>query len=484
MAQHEPARATSVAADSGQRFRFALLALVVLGALVRIGFAVAVAPDLPLPGDAKLYREMAGNLAAGRGLSTVGVDIPDLQPSAEHPPLFPGVLAALDRVGLADLREQRVSLAVVSAASVLLVGLLGRRLGGPAVGLVAGAIAALHPLWLQSAGLVMSESLHLVFVPAVLLVGLSVLERPSYRGAAALGGLIGAAALVRPEALGLAVVVGVPALLPARAPWPVRARLCAVLMASCLLVITPWLVRNQRELGAVTMSTNAGKTLLGSNCDASYSGSGLGGFAYDCQFGAATVLVDYGPPDGGRWDGVSFDRALGAVGRDFIDTHREQLPRVILARSLRMWGLAFAEDQLQFDVLEGRDATLQRVGQWVHLALVPPAIAGAVILARRTRRRAVLLLGPPALVTLTVVLIYGGTRMRVGAEPSIAVLSAIGLVSVGRWLEGRRGDEEPPRSRRRRAPAVACPAYDQDRDPRRRLQRGQHPGADYGSHPT
>lgn len=420
-------------------WRPGLLVVIGVAIAVRVAFAVLVAPDLPPPGDSTVYRTMAGTLAGGGGMRLEPPGTTSLELSAEHPPVFPSVLAALDLAGLDGYRGQGVALGILSGSGVGLVALLGRRVGGPAVGLVAAGIAAVHPMWFQSAGVVMSESVHLVLVPAVLLAGLRAREEPSLRRVAALGGLIGLAALNRPESLGFLVVVAVPALLLAGLGLRVAVHRLAVTAGVVLLVITPWLVRNQVQLDAVTMATNSGKTLLGSNCDGAFSGPGLGGFDTECFFGAATYLVEVGPPEGGDWHPVAFDEEMGASGRRFIDEHRGELPKVIAARVARMWGLAFAEDQLAFDVGEGRHRPSQRAGQWLHLLLLPAAVAGGVLAVRRGRGAdTAVLVGLPVLVTLTTLLVYGGTRMRSGAEPSLAVLAAFGLVAVASaWARSR-----------------------------------------------
>jgi 4-amino-4-deoxy-L-arabinose transferase-like glycosyltransferase len=433
----------------GDGFALAVLGLVLVAFGARAWFAVAAAPDLPMPGDAAIYRELADNLAGGRGLSLPGIDSPELQPSAEHPPVFPALLAGLDAVGIDGPGPQRLVLAALSGGGVALVALLGRRLGGPAAGLAAGAIAALHPMWVQHAGLLMSESIYLVLVPGVLLAALAVLERPSWRTAAVLGALIGVAGLVRSEALALAVLVGLPAVALAGQGWRARVRSAAVVVLGAVLVVTPWLVRNQQSVGTWSLSTNAGKTLQGAYCAETFSGPRLGGFSYDCQFGAAAVVLDQGLPDD-ELDAVALDRALGEIARDFIDARRRDLPKVMIARGLRMWGLGFVDDQRRFDLGESRHPTLQRLGQWVHLGLLPLAVVGAASLVRRRDRRLVLVLGPVVLVTLTGVLTYGGTRLRAGAEPTIAVLAAVGLLAASGWIRGRRA--VPP------APAVPGPA--------------------------
>jgi asparagine N-glycosylation enzyme membrane subunit Stt3 len=67
------------------------------------------------------------------------------------------------------------------------------------------------------------------------------------------------------------------------------------------------------------------------------------------------------------------------------------------------------------------------------------AIAGVVVLARRRARAALwVLLVPVIIVTLNTVITYGQTRFRAGAEPSLALLAAVGVVAFVRWLRGRR----------------------------------------------
>jgi 4-amino-4-deoxy-L-arabinose transferase-like glycosyltransferase len=434
----EPAVA-SLAMDAEPRWwRPAVLVVIGVAVAVRVVFALQVAPDLPPPGDAVVYRTMASSLARGDGLllEAPGTDV--LEPTAEHPPVFPMVLAALDLVGLESPRAQGVSLALLTGAAVGLVALLGRRFGGPAVGVVAAGIAAVHPMWFQSAGVVMSESVHLALVPAVLLAAFRVQEAPGWRPVAVLGALIGVAALNRPESLGFVVAVGVPALVLSDRDRGQTVRGLAVLGGVVLLVVAPWLVRNDRQVGGVTMATNSGKTLLGSNCDGAFEGPGLGGFDYECQFGAAAYLVQVGPPEGGTWDGRRFDDVLGEAGRDFIREHGSEVPRVVGARIARMWGVAFAADQLAFDVSEGRHRPSQRAGQWLHLVLLPFVAAGAVLgFRRRQSARTILLLGIPVLVTLATAVVYGGTRMRSGAEPALAVLAAYGLVAAVEAVRGR-----------------------------------------------
>jgi hypothetical protein len=415
---------------------------VVVGVAIaaRVAFALVLAPDLPASGDATLYRGTAQHLADGDGFLYPAPGGGPPQPSAEHPPLFPVALAGLDLVGLGSAEAQGVVLAVLSGAGVALVALLGRRVAGPAAGLVAASLAAVHPMWLQSAGLVLSESLYLVLVPLVLLAALDLRERRTTMGAVNLGAAIAAAGLTRPEGLALLAVVAAPAVLigafRSRAAW----RSLGLVALVTVLAIAPWVIRNRVDLDAWVLSTNGGKTLLGSNCSDTYAGPSLGGFSYDCQFGAAALLVQQGPPEGEWWDGRAFDQELGRFGREFLEDHRGEVPKVVVARVARMWGVAFATDQRRFDVEEGRHPGLQHAGQWLHLGVLVAATAGSLLMlgSRARRPTGIVLLGPVVLVTMTCLLIYGGTRMRTAAEPSLAVLAAVALASMARPRAPRR----------------------------------------------
>jgi hypothetical protein len=421
-------------------WRAGLLLVVGVAVATRVAFALALAPDLPTPGDATLYRGTAQHLADGDGFVYDAPGGGPPQPSAEHTPLFPILLAGADLVGLDTTREHGVALAVLSGVGVAVVAQVGRRVGGPVAGLLAAALAAVHPMWTQPAGLVLSESLYLVTVPLVLLAALDLRDRRTTMAAVPLGIAIGAAGLTRPEGLGLLAVVAAPAVLLGSVRSPAAWRAFGLVALVTVLTVTPWVVRNRVDLDAWVLSTNGGKTLLGSNCGDTYAGDALGGFSYDCQFGAAALLVQQGPPEGEWWDSRAFDDELGEMGRRFIDDHRGEVPKVVAARVARMWGLAFATDQRRFDVDEGRHPGLQHLGQWVHLVVLTAAVVGSLLLLRSRARRAagIVLLGPIVLVTATCVLIYGGTRMRTGAEASLAVLAAVAAVSITRSPTPRR----------------------------------------------
>ena len=65
---------------------------------------------------------------------------------------------------------------------------------------------------------------------------------------------------------------------------------------------------------------------------------------------------------------------------------------------------------------------------WV---LMPMAVVGGIWLASHSRRRRLIIVMIPTLVVaINAALFYGSTRLRVAAEPSIAVLASVGALWV------------------------------------------------------
>src|SRR5213078_2882863 len=108
---------------------------------------------------------------------------------------------------------------------VLLIGLLGRRIAGDAVGLVAAGLAAIYPnIWVND-GLIMSETVTSLAVVLTLLAAVAFWQRPSLRRAALVGLACGFAALARAELILFVPLLGVVLALRVRKPWSDRTAL-------------------------------------------------------------------------------------------------------------------------------------------------------------------------------------------------------------------------------------------------------------------
>ena len=200
-----------------------LLLVVFLALVVRVAYVggakkgpCEIAPGRWIPsecavGDQTFYNGEANRLASGDGFVVWGDPHDNAPPAADHPPLTVVVLAPVAWISVhgpfswvsdpSNVTEERYFMALLGTLLVALIGLLGRRLGGDRVGIVAAVIAAVYPnLWIND-GLIMSETITCIVVVGALLLAYSVRDRPRLATALGLGALSGLAALARAELL-------------------------------------------------------------------------------------------------------------------------------------------------------------------------------------------------------------------------------------------------------------------------------------------
>jgi 4-amino-4-deoxy-L-arabinose transferase-like glycosyltransferase len=429
---------------------FALILTLIVGAavVIRILFVVLVDPAVPRIGDASAYHLLAEHLARGDGYIRPfdSLLLHKVRATAEYPPLFPMLLAVPARLGIHGVESQRMLMSFVGGATVALIGLLGRRVGGSAVGLLAAAIAACSPMLFQSEGMLMAETLYVPLVVVVLLSAYRAYDSPTMPRAAWLGAAIGLATLARAEGLLLGIIVAVPLFSAMRAlAWRTRMMLVGVTLGVAVLLLVPWTVRNVVKFDAfVPVSNNSATLVDGANCDATYGGSQLGLWretftqAGDTaralpQSAACFEGFDIGDPN---FDEVKVASKHRRDGIDYARDHLGSQPKVMAVRVLRTWALYAPHQQVNFETLEGRPHEWQWRGTILHWTLLPFAIAGMVLLVRR-RVQAWPLAAAVIAVSITAALTYGQQRFRVAAEPAIYVLAAVAIVAVVRAARTR-----------------------------------------------
>jgi 4-amino-4-deoxy-L-arabinose transferase-like glycosyltransferase len=313
---------------------------------------------------------------------------------------------------------------VLGTLLVLLVGLLGRRVGGEPVGLGAAAIAALSPnIWVND-GLVMSETVTGLAVVAALLAAFALWDRPTLLRAGLLGGASGLAALARAEFVLLVALLVAVVACTTRAPWADRSAFAVAGVATALVVVGPWVAFNVARFEEfTTISTNDGIALAGSNCDPVYRGphTGLTSIA-----GPRSCLDDPPPPG----DQSQVARRYRERAFDYMGDHKGRVPAVMAARVGRTWGVFRPADMVWFNLGEGRERWVTRLGMVAYYPTLVAAVAGAVLLWRRSRPALWVLAVPAVVVTAGAALTYGQTRFRAAAEPSLAILAAVALARL------------------------------------------------------
>lgn len=402
--------------------RLALVGAAALG--IRLLYVLVVMDDVAPFGDGRQFHLLAEVLAQeGRYLQPFvfladGVEIP----TAEKPPLYPAYLALSSLLGADSYEAHRVASCLLGTAMTVVVGLLGRRLGGDRMGLVAAGIAAVYPMLVVLDGSVRSESLYALLMALVLLFAYRLIDAPGLGNALALGFLIGLSALTRSEALLLFPLLALPAVWRAAQERRPRLRLAALACLGLALAAGPYQVRNLLTFDRpVALSTNEGGLLAGANCDAAYGGADIG--SWPCFRGLqATKVFDESD--------VSF--RLRREAFDYIGDHAGRVPAVMAVRVLRTWELWDTRDQAAVEVkISERNLRAQQAGVVSLFALALLAPFGALAL----RRRGVALTPLVALIVLVTVvsaLTWGTSRFRTAADISLVVLAAAALSSRGR----------------------------------------------------
>ena len=410
-----------------------LLGIGVAAFVVRVVYMLTFAPPLWGLADEAFYYHAADYMAQGHGYSQslIAFFYGRYVPTASHPPLWTAVLAIVsfftapgsgsgNVVGAAADLHRAVS-CLCGATVVVLVGLLGRRIGGWRVGLVGSAIAALYPHFITLDSDLMSEPLYGVVVGVLVLMSYRFTERPTRGRAFWLGVLAGLAALTRQEGLWFIPVLLIPL------AWKAgrgRLRLSLFALLGAAVVIGPWTVRNYAAFGRLVPVANGGAVIAGANNHCAYYGSHIGSWQGDC------AKVPHATPFTPE---IEISSRQTSRGLDYARRHALRAVLVAGVRLLRVWSLYEPGYQ------SIGDQTLIKVGIWVFYVLLIAAVY-ALILFRRRGRRILILIAPAIVTSIAALLGDGPDRLRYDAEIPLVALAAWSFVLLfGRVRAARAG---------------------------------------------
>lgn len=442
---------TTAASDrvSSTRPRLRDLPLPVLAALVvilAVGFGVrawsATNPVVDPGPDSTAYRAIAEHLFKSGSYGTPAQTSP-----SDWSPGLPLLVAGLyTAIGAADETAARLMIAVLGTLMVLFTFLIGRRLGGVAAGLIAAAMVATYPTYIENNGQLLSEPLAAFLLTGGLLGVLWAAERRRLAAWVVPGLAFGALTLTRPEyqaiTLAFAVLVLWRVWRDAGAVRGLAAAGIVVLVAA--LVVAPWMVRNRIVLDKwVPVSTGGGKALF----VATY----LPGLGRQVPVKRELMRRYLGAEDpirtdelraqpmqpllnrvASRYPDLPRDEALGRIGRENLRRYVTEQP-VAYARmsALKFW-----------NVWERGSSPYMRDALWVayHRGLVALGLVGFVVAAAtsRTRWQALLLACPIAAVSVLGTILLAVPRRQVPLMPLVCVFAAVFLVWAFAQLRQRR----------------------------------------------
>lgn len=440
---------SGLAQRNGGRAGLAILAAILL---VGLGLRLDYAWDGREPVfDAAAYAEIARNLDEGRGFE-LGPGA--TQPASNYSPGLPLLVAGLYEVtGGVHERSARVVLALLGTLSILFAYLIAHRLrrsmhrphsgvsdaSSAVAGLLAAAAVAIYPALLEYQGMLMGEPLAATLISGAVL---SILWAADQRRVAWLlpGLLLGGLTLVRPEYLGVALLLSLVVLAKDfRDDLRGSALNATVLLAGLALAVAPWTVRNAIELDRfVPVSTGGGQVL--------FAGTYLPSDGDPEEVGAEVVARHPGlfdPQDAERLrleqilarlaaqrhPGVETDKALARMGReqlwDDITGEPVEYAGFVATKVWRIWS-------------QGPREVMDRPGWKVfHWVLVALGLLGLVVLARQRRWEALLLATVFVAITAISALLVASPRRVLVMLPLLAALAGVGALacrdSLARW---------------------------------------------------
>jgi len=443
---------------NGGRAGLAALALILM---LGLGLRVNEAWDGRSPVfDAAAYATIAANLDRDQGF-TLGKGA--TQPASNYSPGLPLLVAGVYELsGGVHGRLVRVLLAMLGTLAVLFTYLIGRRLSGPGAGLIGAAAIAIYPALLEYQGMLMGEPLAATLLSGAVLAMLwadgptqTDQARGSCRGAGGSAGspravldppaprhprvrwvlpgsLLGALALVRPEYIGVALLVSVVVLL--RHGWRSRSVTwvqALMLLVGVAVVVAPWTVRNAVALDRfVPVSTGGGQVL--------FAGTYLPSGGDPEKVGAEVVERHpelFGPHAverlrleqilarlaAQRYPGMDSDRALSKMGKEQLWDDLGEAPLeyggFVAKKITRIW-------------THGPRSVMRDPGwELLHWALLAFGLVGLIALAKQRRWEALLLATIFLAITAISALLVASPRRVLVMMPLVAALAGVGAVA-------------------------------------------------------
>jgi 4-amino-4-deoxy-L-arabinose transferase-like glycosyltransferase len=382
-----------------------------------------------------------------------------LIPTALHPPLPTVLIAIADVASISGATLHMVFLAVLFVVSAGLAGMTVRELAGPRAGILAALIFGTFPyLWVNPATLG-PETIVIAVSSLLLFAAVRFWKQPNVTSAAVVGFSLGLAALTRTDLIGLVVLLGLPlALLVQNTAWLARLRYVAVIAALFVLVVSPWVIRNQVNIGhSAVFSDDYGLVLAGANCQATSAGPLEGWWSAPCAAAVPRVGTNGGVSE------TTANRNGVHLARVYVSHHLGDSVGTAAVRLGRLWNFYRPLQTGQFEQAVGRPTWVSNLGLAYFYLLVPVAAYGVVLLRRR---RALLfpLMAMILLSSITAILAYGDARYAVEADVALAMLGGVGLdtLLLARMQASRLSRSSRPSGQHRSR------GLHRDRRPRRR----------------
>jgi 4-amino-4-deoxy-L-arabinose transferase-like glycosyltransferase len=378
-------------------------------------------------------------------------------PSAYFPPAFSYLLSVVDKLtggpalGATTVHLARLVQALLGTVTVGLIGLVALELFGVGTALLALALAAVYPVFLEDSSVLVAENLLTVLELAAVYAALRARRSAvAMRWVIGIGVLIGLAALTHTNAALIVIPLGFAVKraqlpqrfkrLPARAA---RIAAPATLLVVALLTVTPWLIRDAVVFHHfVPISTENGITLAGTYNPTSAVSDPTYRWIY---YGGVPSLQPI-QHEARHLTEIQLGDRLEHKALSYIGQHPLAPLSVAFHNTLRLLELEGSLAWKESSSAIGLDIQFAQIGVDSFWLLLAVALAG---LATRPVRRALRRVprwfwGVPLVMWLTVVLVNAETpRFREPLDPFLILLAAVALASAASRLAAARRPVAP-----------------------------------------
>ena len=392
--------------------------------------------------NARSYLLLGGQIAhsGDYGSEQVGAGGTRIGPTAYFAPAYPYLLGALNAIsgdvanGEAQVHLDRLAQAVLGTVLVGVIGLIALELFGVDMALLAMALAAIYPPMIEMSSVLSAQTLMAVFELAAVVTALRMRRSPDpLRWAMATGLFTGLAALTHVSAIVLIIPLGVAAMsvVPVVGRREVAGLL--VLIASTLITLSPWLIRDGLVMHRFVPITDAsGITLAGTYNARSAQAQPPYSFVNYRQVPADADIARRAP----HLTETQLSSRLDGRTLSYVAHHPSSILGAAWHNTLRLFELEGSGAWHQSAQAIGLSRAAAEIGVICFWVLCGLGLLGLV--APAGLRAPGWLWGVPVAMWLVTVLVNAQTpSFRSAIDPFLILLGARGIARVARWIRTR-----------------------------------------------
>ncbi len=353
-------------------------------------------------------------------------------PTVDRAPLWPFVIAVLDRlIGPQDILV-RLVLCLVGSGTCALLYLFARDLFGERIGIFAGIVSAIYPFLYVYDGLLYAESLYTFLLLAFCYTLYRMQRSPRLSLIIISGVLLGLLSLTRPNGialLGLFVVwAGVMYKIKVLS-WRTALKSVLVVSLLSLIFIAPWTLRNYKVTHTlVPVAVGDGKVMLGAynyeTADPVYQHGYYAG-VWIIPSESTPWITENFPKECARTCEVTRDNAYKTAALQWIESHLSSMPFLLGQHFMNTWEVVPQEADLATNRFPDRDSSRFVVAMMETITPIVFALALLGVVVTSERWRELLFIYLMILLTLAQdVVFYGIPRFRAPIEPMLILLAS------------------------------------------------------------